>query len=449
MWKAQPRLPSNQPSSRPPTAKVADAPTSGIPLFVRLAFSYHAIRTRWRIGVNPWINTAVICCLVGCSKSSDTGSIADPERCEDRAGTVCRVAGTGQPGAVETETSAIASPLYAPMDVAMFDGPDRFLIADWNNHKVRQVIGDEVRTIVGTAFLGDGDPDFKERIAPGVDGTQVALNHPTSMEFNPVTGQWLLPSWHNHRVRQWSSETGLSLVVVADTDITDGNGANSGFFGDGGPASAALLSYPNSIAVHPETGDFWLLDQRNNRIRSISADFSLIDTIAGGDEATFAGDGEPLENARFFFWNPEELQPEPSGAIEYDADRNRLYVADTSNHRIRVLDLETGTTSSLNTGLQSLPDGACDPTALCFPRDVEVAGDLLYIADTNNHAVRVYNLETESMDVVAGTFAMGTGAMNTAATEAALNTPHGIDIAADGTLLIADTYNHRVLKVLP
>ena len=47
----------------------------------------------------------------------------------------------------------------------------------------------------------------------------MALNHPTSMEGNPITGMWLLPSWHNHRVRQWSPEAGLSLVVVADTGL--------------------------------------------------------------------------------------------------------------------------------------------------------------------------------------------------------------------------------------
>ena len=51
----------------------------------------------------------------------------------------------------------------------------------------------KVTTIIGTDFLGDGDPEFKEREPPGVHGTKVALNHPTSMEWNPVTGRLLLP----------------------------------------------------------------------------------------------------------------------------------------------------------------------------------------------------------------------------------------------------------------
>jgi len=367
----------------------------------------------------------------------------------DASNTVCVVAGTGAPGAMETEFTAINSPLYAPMDVAVTPGTHDVLIADWNNHKVRFVEEGQIRTVVGTAFLGDGDPDFEERIAPGVDGTTVALNHPTSMEFNPVTGHWLMPSWHNHRVRQWSPETGLSLVVVADTDITDGNGANSGFEGDGGPAAGALLSYPNSIAVNPQNGDFWLLDQRNNRIRFVAADYSSIDTIAGGDEADFSGDGGPIRDARFFFWDPDELQPEPSGAVEYDATRNRLYVADTSNHRIRVLDFETDEVTTLPTGSQRFEAAACDPEALCFPRDIELVGDRLFIADTNNHVIRVLHLETGVLDVVAGTFDPGLATTNMPVSEAPLNTPHGIDVADDGTLFIADTYNHTILKVNP
>lgn len=387
---------------------------------------------------------------VACNDPADTGKPIDEVVCEYTSETVCRVAGTGSPGAVESETSALASPLYGPMDVAVFTGPEQFMVADWNNHKVRLVQDGSVRTILGTAFLGDGDLDFQERVSPGVDGTTVALNHPTSMEWNPVTERWLLPSWHNHRVRQWDPETGLSLVVVADTDITDGNGANSGFEGDGGPASGALLSYPNSIAIHPDSGDFWLLDQRNNRLRAVTADFSDITTIAGGDEADFIGDGSVMSDARFFFWNPEELQPEPSGAVEYDPNRNQLYVADTSNHRIRVLDLESGTVDSLDIGPeQTLPDGACDPNALCFPRDVEVAGDTLYIADTNNHVIRSFDLETGDTAVVVGSFEVGLADMNEEALSAPLNTPHGIDIADDGTVLIADTYNHQILKVIP
>lgn len=381
------------------------------------------------------------------------GSLActsDPtvDVCVPDPGIVCRVAGTGAAGANNSAEIAIESPLYSPMDVTVWRDAEDFFIADWNNHKVRHVSGGMIQTIVGTDFLGDGDPDFKEREPPGAPGTEVALNHPTSAEWNPVTQRLLLPSWHNHRVREWDPETGFSLVVAADTDINDGNGANSGFAGDGGPAAAALMAFPNSIAVDPEDGSFWLLPQRNHRIRWIASDFSLIETIAGGDSVGYDGDGgDPLQ-ASFFFWNEDDLQPEPSGAVEFDPSRRVLYIADTSNHVIRTLDIEKNEINTLaGTGVQTLPNGVCDPAALCYPRDVEILNDMLYIADSNNHVIRRYDLQTGAMDVVVGTFESGNQGDGTAALSTPLNQPHGIDLAPDGSLLIADTYNHRILRV--
>jgi sugar lactone lactonase YvrE len=80
---------------------------------------------------------------------------------------------------------------------------------------------------------------------------------------------------------------------------------------------------------------------------------------------------------------------------------------------------------------------------------VEVDGNRLYIADTNNHVIRVFDLETGDLSLVAGAFEAGPTSMNDDALLATLNTPHGIDIAPDGSVLIADTYNHQILRVNP
>ena len=377
------------------------------------------------------------------------GACANP--CLD-PGTVCTVAGTGAPGASRTATRADRSPLYGPMDVVVLPGQDvpSFFIGDWNNHKIRLVQDGQMSTAIGTDFLGDGDPDFNERVAPGVPGTEVGLNHPTQAEWNPFTSKLLVPSWHNHRVREWTPETGNSLVVCANTEVTDGNGANAGFSGDGGPAADALMAFPNSIAVDPEDGSFWLLASRNLRIRKVAADYSLIDTIAGDGQSGYSGDGGDALDASFDFWDLGDLQPEPAGAIEYDG-QGTLYVADTSNHVIRVIDVDAGTIDTLpGTGEQTMPGGACDPDALCSPRDVELGPDgLLYIADTNNHVVRSYDLATGAMQTALGTFEQGDAAEGDAALEAPLNRPHGIDLDDDGALLVADTYNHRIRRVTP
>lgn len=365
-------------------------------------------------------------------------------------GTVCTVAGTGSPGLAERITEATASPLYAPQDVEGFPGHG-FFIGDWNNHKIRWVEDGEIHTAVGTAFLGDGDPDFEERNAPGISGTLVALNHPTQIEWNPVTERLLVPSWHNHRVREWDPETGNSLVVCANTGVDDGNGANAGFAGDGGPAADALMAFPQSIAVDHDSGDFFLLAQKNKRIRQVAGDFSLIQTIAGSGADGYVGDGGPALEAAFHFWDDADSQPEPAGAVAYD-QAGKLYVADSSNHVIRVMDLATGIIDTVaGFPAQTLPGGACDPAALCYPRDVEVGPDgLLWIADTNNHAIRTLDPATGATTVVAGVPGeRGASADGDLAAEALLNQPVGIGFDDEGALLIADTHNHRVLRVTP
>lgn len=382
-----------------------------------------------------------------CKKTSDTA--IDSIVCVD-PGTVCTVAGTGSAGAIEDETDALLSPLYAPMDVTVWTGANDFFLADWNNHKIRHVKDGVVQTIIGTVFLGDGDPEFQERVPPGVHGTEVALNHPTSAEWNPVTGKLLLPSWHNHRVREWTPETGFSLVVAADTDITDGNGANSGFAGDGGPAADALMSFPNSIAIDPTDGSFWVLPQTNQRLRWVAHDYSLIETVAGNGEWGYYGDGGDAMDAAFHFWVEGDLQPEPSGAVEFDPTTRTLYIADTSNHVIRTIDTNTGIINTLDgTGEQTLPGGECDPEALCYPRDVEIHGEFLYVADEGNHVIRRIDLGNMTMEVVVGTFEAGDGADGGLGPDTALDSPYGIDVAEDGTLLIADTYNHRIRSMTP
>ncbi|MCB9780479.1 MAG: hypothetical protein H6742_18075 [Alphaproteobacteria bacterium] len=399
-----------------------------------------------------WSSVALIGCAVpvstlavGCAPEEGL-----PDACAG-AGIVCSVVGVGTPGANPAATTATEHPLYGPMDVAFRGDDDAFFIADWNNHQIKLVEAGLVQTVVGTDFLGDGDPDFQERIPPGVPGTTVALNHPTSLEWNDVTGRLLLPSWHNHRVREWDPATGYSLVVAADTAIDDGNGANAGFAGDGGPAADALMAFPNSIAIDPADGSFWLLPQGNTRLRWVAADFSLIDTVAGTGERGATGDGGPAIDATFHFWYADDLQPEPAGAVEHDPDRGLLYIADTVNHEIRVIDLATGLIDTLpGTGGQTLPDGQCDPDALCFPRDVELAPDgRLWIADEGNHVIRVYDPDTASLETAIGTFEPGDGPDGLPPLETMLQRPYGVDVGADGTVLVADTYNHRIRRLIP
>ena len=96
----------------------------------------------------------------------------------------------------------------------------------------------------------------------------------------------------------------------------------SHFGGDGGLASAAYFQRPESVAISP-TGDLYIADSKNNRIRMMSSD-GMVKTVAGTGEVLLVGDGGPAASATV--WNP--------GAMVFDSAGN-LYVIDRGNARVR------------------------------------------------------------------------------------------------------------------
>jgi len=86
---------------------------------------------------------------------------------------------------------------------------------------------------------------------------------------------------------------------------------------------------------------------------------------------------------------------------------------------------------------------------LSHPRDVEIAPDgRLFIADTENHKIRVVDLTTGTIATVVGTGEVGAAGDGGAALQATLHRPFGIAFDAAGDLYIADTLNNRVRRVV-
>ncbi len=405
--------------------------------------------------------------LTGCpGGEDDTGktAVTDPvvlPDCPPDVGAACIVAGTGLSGFAGDDVDARTTTLYRPMDVTARPGTSDFVIADWNNHRLRMVDANyTITTIMGTILPGDGPADQSDRDAPGAPGTEVALNHPVQTEFAP-DGMLYLPAWHNHKIRTWDPATGLVVVVSGDVGVDTGNGANAGFGGDGGPADDALLWFPNSIAFD-DAGGYFLLDQRNLRIRYIDS-AGIISTVAGDgalgyqDPAVPAAGSEstnPLLNEEFAFvdatTNP---QPEPASAIERDPVTGNLWVLDTHNNRVRYIDWTAQTITDIGgNGTAGYAGDGGPATSASFnkPRDIEQGPDgNLYIADTNNNVIRMINMADGTVSTVAGTGVLGMGESGTQATAMDLYAPYGIDFDDTGALLIADTFNSRVLRVNP
>ncbi len=133
-------------------------------------------------------------------------------------------------------------------------------------------------------------------------------------------GNLYIADWGNHRIRKIDAASGNISTVAGSGAAGPGNG---GFDGDGGPADAALLDGPFGVAVDG-SGNLFIADTDNHRIRKVDAATGDISTVAGSGAAGFSGDGGPATAARL---------NGPFG-VAVDGAGN-LYIADADNHRIR------------------------------------------------------------------------------------------------------------------
>ena len=212
-----------------------------------------------------------------------------------------------------------------------------------------------------------------------------------------------------------------------------------------GPRMSAWLDTPGGLAVGPD-GDLYLADSHSDAIRLIDG-ASLAPIPYVGDQRRgpgFSGDGGPALAAQL---------NEPDGiALAPDGD---LVIADSENHRIRRVDVETGVITTIaGSGLAGW-DGDGRPaleTAFNQPSAVACApnGDI-YIADTMNNRVRRIDYATGRVSTVAGTGRVSDDGSRVGdggrATSARLFMPSDVALAANGDLYIADTHHNRVRMV--
>lgn len=353
---------------------------------------------------------------------------------------LCTYAGNGEAAFDGDGYSLAASSFYWPIDLTITRKGDVYVL-DWNNHAVRHVEADgTLKTVIGSGFVGDGPPDLSDLKEPGAVGTTVDLNHPTQL-VELANDKLVLVAWHNHKLREYDPETGLVLVTC---------GRGAGYAGDGADAHGALLNQPTQLILSEDNSQF-ILDMRNQVVRKIAPD-GVMSTIAGTPTIPgYEGDGgEPLA-ATFRF--PAGSNPPPGGALAFDGD-GRLYVSDTLNHAIRRIDFEANRIDTVaGTGQAGFSGDGDDATQaeLNNPRDLQISpdGKALYIADEMNGRIRVLDLETGSIDTVAGNGDEGYDGEGYAPTETALNRPAGLAFDEDGLLYIADTYNHRIRRFDP
>jgi sugar lactone lactonase YvrE len=216
-----------------------------------------------------------------------------------------------------------------------------------------------------------------------------------------------------------------------------------GYSGQGGPATSALLNRPSGICLDSK-GNMYISDTGNFRLRMVSRMTGVITTIAGTGKVGFSGDLGPAVSATITRTQRSTVDP-VTGVI---------YIADSDNHRIRMVVPRTGVISTVaGNGLAGYSgDGGLatlaqlyEPSALSLDSNGN-----LYIADTNNNCIRMVIKSTGVIITVAGVGFLNAGYSGDGglAASAVLSRPSGVIVnTKTGTIYISDTFNSRVREV--
>ncbi|MCX6043672.1 MAG: tandem-95 repeat protein [Chloroflexi bacterium] len=233
----------------------------------------------------------------------------------------------------------------------------------------------------------------------------------------------------NHLIRK---------VDASGNSSTFAGNHTSGYSGDGGAAISAELSNPSGVAVD-SLDNVYIADTGNHVVRMVDGSGNITTTVGTGT-AGYSGDGGAAISA--------ELS-NPSGVALDSLDN--LYIADTGNHVIRMMDGSGNITTMVGTGTAGYSgDGALAINAqLDSPHGVALDnGDNLYIADTLNHVIRT----VDSSGNITTTVGMGTAGKSgdgDLALNAQLDNPYGVAVDSLDNIYVADAGNQRIRKIDP
>lgn len=339
----------------------------------------------------------------------------------DTAGQLTVFAGNGNLGFSGDGGPATAASLDSPAGIAL-DGSGNLYIADYGNDRIRRV---DAATGIITTVAGNGNLGFS---GDGGPATQASLAYPTGVALDSG-GNLYFTAPDDNRIRRVDAATGIISTVA-------GNGSY-GFTGDGGLAIVASLCSPRGITVD-SSGNLYVGDTYNQRIRRVDAATHIITTVAGDGANAFSGDGGPATAASLY--NPVGIAADSGG---------NLYIADSYNQRVRRVDPSgiITTVAGNATYVFSGDGGPATEASLLYPAGVALdSGGNLYIADTYHQRVRLVGAASGVINTLAGNGTSWFSGDGGGATDASL---YSYGVAADngGNLYIADTYNRRIRRV--
>ena len=332
-------------------------------------------------------------------------------------------AGNGTAGYSGDGGPAASAELYYPTAVTV-DGVGNVYIADSDNFRIRKVTpGGVITTVAGNGlggYSGDGGPATSAQL-DGAAG--VAVDNSRNV---------YIADFYNNRIR-------MVIAALGNISTIAGNGIY-GYSGDGGPATSAALNLPRSVAVD-SSGNVYIADSGNNRIRMVSAATGNISTIAGNGNCSYGGDGSAAINAQLC--NPIGVAVDSGGNV---------YIADQQNERVRKVTPDGTITTIAGNGIggNSGDGGTATAAELYLPSGVALdSSGNLYIDDLYNNRIRMVNTATGRISTIAGIGSFGFSGDGGAATKAQLYFPSDVAVDSSGNVYIADESNHRIRELLP
>lgn len=339
----------------------------------------------------------------------------------DQGGIIDTLSGNGFYGFSGDGGPATQAQIYWPEGSISFDAEGNLFIPDTIYSLIRKVDTERIITRVGGTGIRGYDGDNKP-------ATEAKLYHPMDAVV-AADGSIFVTDNFGHRIRK-IDPSGTITTIAGD--------GTSGFRGDGGPATSARLSSPTGLALD-EAGNLYVADTGNHRIRMIDTS-GTITTIVG------FGVGSPLVDGILATLPLSPLRS-PHG-ISFD-DEGNLYIADTGNNRIRMLDTEGDihTVAGNGTAGDGGDGGSALDAELSMPKDVAVADDgTFYIADWYNNRVRAVGPDGV-IRAFAGDGSFGFLGDGGPATRAHMYGPSGVAVGPDGSVYIVDQYNSRIRRV--
>ena len=247
----------------------------------------------------------------------------------------------------------------------------------------------------------------------------LTLKFPSKLIADAEGNIWLTDTGHN-RILKINPEGKLLEAIGKGNE-----GAINGAFAE------ASFNEPHGLAL---SGKYlYIADTRNHLIRRADLEAKTVETVCGNGQMDYYFDDDRLNEP-----------VNPNSPFDLLAVADNLYIANSGNHQILRLDLKSNKAYRFaGTGREALLDGPADEAAFNQPSGLSISGNTLYVADPEASALRAINLESKTVTTLVGRGLFDFGDKDGPATEATLQHATGV-LESKGLVYIADSYNGKI-----